>query len=141
MLNLMTVLRVGFGPADRGCVSMFSTAPELLGGRRDLRLNLTKGLVTGRTPLDSRSLRPRTMISIWYSVVSGAMFTLSSDLTNYSLGLRIENDTRSWPMSGSDSSQTCLIGCHVGLGTSLPTIWDESVKLITQRPMKSSLCD
>ena len=70
MVKVTVVLILGFGPVSRGLVMMFDTALAFSGGRRDLRLNFTKGFFTGIKPNDYRLRRPRQLISMLYSLNS-----------------------------------------------------------------------
>ena len=57
------VLKFGFGPPSLGSVNIFSTALAYAGGSKDFKLNLTNAFLTGKSPGDTRFLRPNTITS------------------------------------------------------------------------------
>ena len=63
MLNLMSVLMVGFDPAAPGWVLKFSRAAPSSGGTKLFKLKTMKAFFTGKIPADWSSLRPKMLIA------------------------------------------------------------------------------
>lgn len=55
---------MGLAPAGPGYVLMLSIALPKSGGTKLFKLNTIKAFLTGRIPLDYKSLRPKILISI-----------------------------------------------------------------------------
>lgn len=62
MLNLITVLILGFEPLFNGVVARFFIEPDFLGSVKLFTMKLTKAFWMGMIPIDSRDLRPRQLM-------------------------------------------------------------------------------
>jgi hypothetical protein len=57
----------GLDPFSKGCVWIFSTAVAYSLGSIDFKLNFINALLTGKSPVDTKFLKPKITISHLYS--------------------------------------------------------------------------